>query len=532
MLAPYLPAELLTTAYAAVRRVEDGEARAIALASIASGAERADRDVILQTAADSLQEIGDGGLRVKALAKLVSSLGPEHFEIALDAALGIEGHLDRGNALTLVNPLVPEGLAEKALRGTLAIDFEPSRAPALVALIPRLPETRLASLVDEARRITWEPGRTECLAAIAARLPANERAPIVVELLDQYHNRKPDHMSGKMLVALGPLLTGDGASEGLRLAIELSDDLQCADALQTLAPNLAPDELDVVVESLPALGMWQRSVVRVIASRLDPVQLERTLDACLKGDFHVNHADCVVALFPFLDATLRGRALEASRTGIDVARVITLDGVAQYLSSDVAKAEAEASMQMSEPSQRAIVLAILGSRVEDEHRTGILASSLDAALAIEEMVPRANALVRLLPLLSGSGRIRALRAAFKAARAATQVRRFREPGKPLVALLRNFRGYALAAGVNALLRMEAKTRAESFEGWTPPESHSQSSVIRRVALEHLATLRDGDRATLLRVLALPIFTPPVIPAGAAAGVGRTMVDISTNWEWP
>jgi hypothetical protein len=533
MLAPLLPAELLETAYTAARRVEDGEARALALTELGSRVDGPDRDFILKTAADSLEEIGDGGLRAKALARLAPVLTAAHFEIALDAALGIRGELDRGKALEAVNPHVPRPLQEKALRGTLAIEFEPARADALAALIPVLLESRLAALLDDAWAIEWEPGRTECVAAIAARLPPEHQAEVLDAALEAYRARDPDHMSGDMLLALAPLLTGEPATEGLRLALELSSELDCAKALAALAPNIAPEHLEVVVESLPALEMWQRDVVAAIAARLDARLLARTLDLSLAAEFDINRAECVIALFPYLDEALRGRALEtAGRTGSDIARVLALEGVAPHLSAAMAGAATQAAIEIGDPGLRARALAAISARLEGEARDHVLEASLDAALATKETWPRANALLQLIPHVAGATRAKAVRVAVKAARAATRDRKYREPGRPLIAFLPELHGANLAAAVKSLLAMSPEARADTFTYWTVPATPSQLRIIRRAAADHLLTLCDADRAAVLRVLALPIFAPPVVPAEAVARIGRITIDVSTNWAWP
>jgi hypothetical protein len=532
MLAPLLPADLLEDSYTAARRVEDGDARVLALAAFAHCLRDPARGALLHGAVGSLHEIGDGGVRAKALARLAPMLGIAHFAAALDAALAIDIELERGDALKAVCPYLPNDLHDKALQGIRAIGFEPARADALGALVSVLQETRLATVLDDAWAIEWEPGRTQCVAAIAARLPPPRRAEVVDAALDAYRKSDNDRRSD-MLLALAPLLVGARAAEGFRLALALDFDLGRGNVLAALAPNIALEDLDRFVEAAADLDRYQRGVFAAVGPRLDVRLQARALEICLFDDFDLGRADCVIALFPYLDDALRRRALEATaRAGDEFARAIAIEGFSPHLSGALVDIAAQAATAIDEADARARALAALVGRVEGEARDRLRQACLDAALASEAIWPRAHALVRLATQPGGKRPAAVPREALKAARRLARARKYEDPGAPLVALLPVLRGRSLAAGLKSLLAINAATRAKAFAQWVAPEHPAQWGIVRRAVAEHLAALRDSDREAVLRILALPIFAPPVVPADVVAEIGRTTSEISTKWTWP
>ena len=393
MLAPLLPTDLLEQTYTAARRVEDGDARVLALAALAHLLQDRDRDTLLHAAVGSLHEIGDGGVRAKALERLSPMLGSAHFAIALDAALAIDFELQRGDALKALCLYLPDDLHDKALQGIRAIGFEPGRAEGLGALVPVLHEARLAAVLDDAWAIDWEPGRTKCVAAIAARLPPPRRAKVTDAALAAYRARAQDHMTDEMLLALAPLLVGARAAEGLGLALALDFDLGRGNVLAALAPNVALEDLDKFVEATADLGRYQRDVFAAVGPRLDARLQARALEICLAGDFDLGRAECAVALFPHLDDTLRRRTLEATaRAGDEFVRAIAIEGFGPHLSGALVEMAAEAATAIDEADARARALAALVGRVEGETRDRLGQACLDAALASESVWPRAHAL--------------------------------------------------------------------------------------------------------------------------------------------
>jgi len=165
-------------------------------------------------------------------------------------------------------------------------------------------------------------------------------------------------------------------------------------------------------------------------------------------------------------------------------------------------------------------------------RDSAIQACLDAALASRDIWPRAHSLLRLANQPGREPPAIVLREALKAARRLARARGYQGPGDPLVALLPRLRGRSLAAALKNLFAIEAATRAEAIELWTAPPHPAQWRIVRRAAAEHLAALRDSDREAVLRVLALPMFAPPVVPADAVAEIGRTTIEICTKWTWP
>jgi hypothetical protein len=533
MLTPFLPPDLVDHAYRSSRQVEDDEARVKALAALSSHLNGADRNSVLRAAVASLAEIDAGGLRASALAAISPLIANDQVEDALDAALHIRGEHDRGKALQEVNPHVTEGLTEKALSGTLAIKFEPSRADALVTLIPALPQARLEFILEKAWAIQWEPGRTECIAAIARRLPADRQSEVLELALDAYRSRKQDHMSGDMLVALAPELRGDRATEGLRLALELKGSLACAMAIVALGPNIDVGHLEVIVESLPALGMWQHDVVATIAGRLDRKLLARTLDIVFACESDIDAAESIVALFPYFDDRLRDRVV----TGIErklknIAAVVALEGIAPQLSRKLANAAARVARGIAEPALRARAIAAIIPRLEGAVRDRLLSAGMDAAMRPGEAWPRADAIVRLIPNLDQRKKKKAIRAAIRLAASAAKNRKYRNPGGPLLGLLPEMSETDLAASLENLLAIEPVARAEAFAHWKAPIKNNALSVIRRKFAEHLLSIRDLDRAEVLRVLALPLCAPPVFTPNIVAAIGLAIIDVASKWTWP
>ena len=124
------------------------------------------------------------------------------------------------------------------------------------------------------------------------------------------------------------------------------------------------------------------------------------------------------------------------------------------------------------------------------------------------------------------------REALKAARTLARAKKYEDPGGPLAALLPVLHGRSLAAALKDLLAIDAEVRAKAFAQWIAPPDPAQWCSVRRAAAEDLFTLRDSDREAVLRILALPIFAPPVVPAATVAEIGRTVIEISTEWTWP
>jgi hypothetical protein len=149
-LAPELPGRLLPDALAAARRLDDDEAKAIALGA---------------TVKNPPTE-ADAGVLEEALA-----------------AARRAGPFSIGTAIASLAPRLPPGLTAEAF-AVATTDTTDSLGEALVALAPELPADLVDDAMDVAQRIPSERPRAAAIAALSCRLPTEARQAAQLRALD------------------------------------------------------------------------------------------------------------------------------------------------------------------------------------------------------------------------------------------------------------------------------------------------------------------------------------------------------------
>ncbi len=374
----------------------------------------------------------------------------------------------RAEALTKINPLLPDALKAEALQAARAITDEHVRASALSNLAPHLPDPLKAEVLSEAlqaaRAITGEDARASALSGLAQHLPDPLKAEVLSEALQATRAITAEGARASALSNLAPHLPDPLTAEALQAARAITNEIWRARALSGLAPHL-PDPLKA--EALQAARAitdeyWRACALSGLAPHLpDPLKAEALSEALqaaraitdegarakalsglaphlpdpLKAEVLSEalqatraitrnnaqaRADALSDLAPHLPDPLKAEALQAARTITDeYARALALSGLAPHL-SDPLKAEAlQAARAMTNDNARALALRSLAPHLPDPLKAEVLSEALQAARAITDEDMQAFALRALAQHLSDPLKAEVLSEALQAARAIT-----------------------------------------------------------------------------------------------------------------
>jgi hypothetical protein len=452
-LAPYLPSDLLPTAFAAAQDISNASARAQALAALAPYLP----SDLLPAALAAAQDISEASARARALGALAPHLPPnllsQTLRDALTAARNISDESARAAALGTLAPHLPPDLLPAALAAARDIRDESARADALGALAPHLPpDLRSQALRDAlaaARDIMWGFTRAAALSTLAPYL-SPDLLPIALAAAEDIQD---DATRAAVLGALASHLSLDLRSQMLRAALAVAQDIQhpvgCAHALGALAPHLLPDllpaalaaaediqddaaraaALSALVPYLPpdllpaALAVAQTirdasacaAVLGALAPRLSPDLLPTALAIAQTIVRAPYGALALGALIPYLSPEQRSQALHdafVARYVIDEsARAKVLTALAPHLPPDLLPAALAATQTISNKSTRANVLTALAPHLPPD----LLPAALAATQTIQDTDACAYVLATLAPHFPPDLRSQALRDALAAA---------------------------------------------------------------------------------------------------------------------
>jgi hypothetical protein len=441
-LAPHLPPDLLGDAIATVGDIQNEGARATALAGLAPHLPRA----LLEKALALGRALDDPADRVMALSSLGAALPPrersEVLGLALHDAFGIDDPARRALALASLVPHAStpvEGASGRANRilasaveAAAAVDDPIRRAEVLARLAPVLPPGLLAEVSEIARAIEDPDSRHLALAALATAAPDADRPALAREAAAAVAGiDDPATRAMRQSEAAAVLATAGAGEDAKRLAETLDDEVsrfhaigQVAEALAahgdtSLALRVALPALDATIDGSTSQGA---SAVLGVARHLTDT-----------GDFE--------AAVRIVERTLGSEQIPADTTSIraarDAALVLRATGDDQR-AHRVAQQAAEAARHLSEPRQRCEALLSLAPLVDDA-----LADALTAAREVGEPAGRLRALLDLLPHLEARQRTAVAAEAFALAEAPGDELSFHMPAavRPTVlATLRRSRG--------------------------------------------------------------------------------------------
>ena len=334
----------------------------------------------------------------------------------------------RAEALTKINPLLPDALKAEALQAARAITDEHVRASALSNLAPHLPDPLKAEVLSEAlqaaRAITGEDARASALSGLAQHLPDPLKAEVLSEALQATRAITAEGARASALSNLAPHLPDPLTAEALQAARAITNEIWRARALSGLAPHL-PDPLKA--EALQAARAitdeyWRACALSGLAPHLpDPLKAE-VLSEALQAARAITdegwRARALSDLAPHLPDPLKAEALsealQAARAITDEgARAKALSGLAPHL-PDPLKAEvlsealqATRAITRNNAQARADALSDLAPHLPDP----LKAEALQAARTITDEYARALALSGLAPHLSDPLKAEALQAA-------------------------------------------------------------------------------------------------------------------------
>jgi hypothetical protein len=442
-LAPYLPAEdraravryALGTASAISWKPE----RALALACLAPLARSDARPAALAAALASAIAVEYGDDRAEALTSLAPHLPPDLLATALHSAIAIDREKYRARALTGLAPHLPPDLLATALEAATAISEEYDRKSALTGMAPHLPADLLATALEAATTFEFDGWNAFALRELAPHLTSDLAATALSAIKAMPEHFRPIALAGLaphlpahlMASALEDAITGEYGQDGAlaSLAAYLPPDL-CATALDAaMANGSEPDRAAVLTALAPRLPAEDRpgAVAAALAVALaigdKPARAQAlaglvpylpadelptsALDAALAITEAFNRAPALTALVPYLPAEDRPGVLAmatdaATAITDEISRASALGALVQYLPAEdrpaaVATALAAATASPAEEFTRALALAALAPRLPAD----LLATALDAALAITDRPDRALALAALAPRLPG-----------------------------------------------------------------------------------------------------------------------------------
>lgn len=347
VLAPYLSAELLTEALQMLKSIHDDRDRARTLAQLAPHL-TPDLNV---AAYNTAQELGPSEARAAALSAIAPYLSAaaraRALADALAAALAIEERYERATALVDLAPHLPDALRVRALNEALnaarSITNEDERGRALVFLAPHLPADRLPDALADAYTITDPVTRTPALSALMSFLPAEPRERVALDVIQTAREMDSPRRTASILAAIAPALP----ESALDAAIEV--------ALAIASPY---DRLHVLTALLPRRPEQLRDAA-LVAARAVPSAVERV--------------NALLELVPYHRPALRDALLDEAL---------------------------DAAIQLSDSYDRASALATIAPAIDvqgyvQDRQQDALVLALDAALAVEQPVTRAQCLSRV-----------------------------------------------------------------------------------------------------------------------------------------
>jgi len=369
------------------------------------------------------QSISNTEARVRSLVALAPNL-PQTMSIrilnrVLDDVDDTNNDTLRSNTICAMAGHLPNEIEERALESSRHIQAPAERARALTALAraisdslqPRLHEFALDTIAS----ITNEEERTTAFVQFAPHLgyaTEEKQFPTILEkALAVAISLTRRHLRARALVSLAPHLTLDLQGEALAAVHSLSSERERAALLAELAPTLPPEML---VASLAVAHTMREHDARVhaltILAHYTPqnAQNQTTLDALAAAANLPHHYERVTALIalvdilpPLLLEQALTNALETTRLiDNENARARALNLLGHYLPPHLLTRALEAVYQIEDPQQRLNALLGIVPKLTGVERIDALLHLLDCVRAMPFAYKQARALVSVAPHLT------------------------------------------------------------------------------------------------------------------------------------
>jgi hypothetical protein len=474
-LAPRLSSEAIKRCLTASRPRASGVGYFSSISSLAGIALAETADRVAQQALAVALQLPDRAFRAAALQALAPRLSLEPMTRAWKAALGIDDRLLR---LTLLRTLIrhfPATTLGLGLEAVLKIPDDRDRNEVLAALAPRLCGELLERAFDAAMHLTIESS--------------------------QYSSQ---YERAQVLTALAPQLTGELVERAFDAAFKLPAETVWlgSTVLYRLGPKLNGDlrrrALGVILSEPGAYHDTDRVFVLLgLARVLEPGEVERCFDLVEKMDPDLNAWRALQEMAPVLAGDLVRRACELTDRIKPPFRLLTLAHLLPSMAPDQKARALNACIAafMGEPYDTRY-LGLLLPHLSGEQKSAALRRGLDLIFARAEKRCPSELLEVVMPHLS-----------------------------------RDLIEVALQKG---LAITNAQRRAELLTAFLPVAQDRDSLLksIRRCLADHLASLRNADRESVLDFCASEVFVAPGILSPETAGAIADSILDTFAWQWP
>jgi hypothetical protein len=542
-------------AFRSFAAVTEGEERAAFISAALAYAEKEDFAPSLASSLTALLPMLEGARREEVLRKVLdtaSRLWDEPGNVGMDPS-------PRLKALAELAPFLNGKLLEEALDASLTIKDYKNLSLALVTLAAGLRDKEKLAALRAAFRAAWAMKDDQMASFTIEKVLPHMTGAVTDEafaaVMTLPRNDTSHHWVG-YVKALSPRLTPAQWSSAFDASATVEDHFHRA-------------------EVLAGLGAAVKGARRAKA-------LGAALDALPKIEEYVSHtrAWAIRDMARWLEGELAGRALrillKLKRHEGDEALV----ALAPALEGDDARLALKHVLQLKAPYALVQGVVSLLPRLTGKEREAALAQALKAALKPDEYgLSREKMMVGLVPHFEGEIRRDLLRRGFEYASDIGNPEYGADALNRLAGITDGeMRRAALLGGVKRALEISADERREDIRAEVSahkaelldslflqmdevllsqsldlistmtdgpekagalvsliPYRRRKAALLREVrsfVLDHLTSLRSGNRDSLLAFLCHPtLLVPPALPRRTTAGFAREVIEICTEWRW-
>jgi hypothetical protein len=594
-LAPQLHGTLLDDALQAAGGIESDVARAGALVALAPQAAGATRTACLNEGLAAARRASEGWQQAAIVSALAPSLSGPLLGEGLEIGRGIGDNASRITALVALTQHLTGGERDAALREAVDAARRGSkweRAGAQARLAPLLDRTLLADLIS-AQGIDDQAPCARALAALAGAMHGPRKHDALRDAMTAVAGIADEGERASELAALAPQLDSRSLAEALSAARAIGAGRAFAKstALRSLASRFegAPAQA-ILREALSAArqidqkalraaalaelaprfrGATQKSIIR------DALAAAREIGVLTIQQGDRSRAEVLARLSPELSGPLFAEALSLATTGMGVGRARGSAVAMLVQQMDAADADPvvrnELSAVQAARSDWECVEALFGLAPALGGSLLAQAMSIVEGLADTPSFARANALMALLPRMSGAQKESVIARLLPKARGMGDDA---SRARVLSALAEHLRGpekdAALADALAAMRRIDGdETRADVLAVLAPqlsgarlaealPAARSirdrQCSALamnaiakaareghadllpelRRYLIDRLAgVVAQGDRSELYEICADEhLLRPPLVSAQTVEAAALHVGDVAHRWAWP
>jgi hypothetical protein len=402
-LASYLSDEQLAESLALTLQIGDEEIRAHELGRLAPYL----NDAQLTQAFEAALMICIDRCKAEAVSGLAPYLNDKQLSEALTAVQTIRDQQVRATALGVVavnaGDLRTSAVSE-AFGAAMALTLDHAKVRALCAIAAYLREEQLDVALQAITEIDDVDSRSHALGEFAAY--ANDRQ--LSEMLSVARAIESESARAYALVELAAHLDGErhGAAlqEALTLAQAIDDEIGRAEAFGHIAAHFQGAQraqvLDCALAAAKSIGsqVMRARALDWLADQFDRAQLIQALEAAKVIGDEEARADSLIGLIAHLHGEQRRDAVrEALGATVNCKHgpELALSKLAIYLSEEQLAQSLTAARSIGDPEAAFEALSDLAPRLTGEQRKRALCEALVAAISIEDMEARGNALAKL-----------------------------------------------------------------------------------------------------------------------------------------